>query len=70
MLGIQYTTLLKDRLQSRREILTATDNEKLNMEIRQRIEHEEKAYGHFMTNHAHRCIYVVYPDDIDEYEDG
>lgn len=65
-----YNPLLKERLQSLREILTESDDEKLNMEIRQRIEYEENAWGHFMTNHACGCIYVVYPDNQDEYEDG
>ena len=65
-----YNSLLKDRLESLKEILAVSDDEKLNMEIRQRIEYEEKAYGHFVTNQNPGCIYVVHPNDENEYDDG
>lgn len=65
-----YNSLLKDRLDSLKEILAVSDDEKLNTEIRQRIAYEEKAYGHFMTDQKSGCIYVVHPDDKKEYTDG
>lgn len=62
-----YNDLLKDRLNSIREILEISDDEKLNTEIRERIAYEEKAYECFMTGHE-GCIYICYPDDEEEYD--
>lgn len=62
-----YNDLLKDQLNSIREILQISDDEKLNTEIGERIAHEEKAYECFMTGQE-GCIYIVRPDDEDEYE--
>ena len=62
-----YNDLLKDQLNSIREILKISDDEKLNKEISERIAHEEKAYECFMTGQE-GCIYIVCPDDKDEYE--
>lgn len=62
-----YNDLLKDQLNSIREILKISDDEKLNTEIGERIAHEEKAYECFLTGQE-GCIYIVCPDDKDEYE--
>lgn len=42
----------------------------MNIEIREWLEYEEKAYGHFMVNGNPGCIYVVHPDDTGEYDGG
>ena len=63
----QYNDLLKDQLNSIREILEISDDEKLNAEIRERIAYEEKAYECFVTGHE-GCIYIYYPDDEEEYD--
>jgi len=64
-----YNNLLKNQLDPLREILQISDDEKLNTEIRERIEYEEKAYECFVTGHE-GCIYVVCLDDKDEnYEE-
>ena len=63
-----YNDLLKDQLNSLREILKISDDEKLNTEIRERIEYEEKAYECFMADQK-GCIYIVHPDDKDEHEE-
>lgn len=63
-----YNDLLRDQLNSLREILEISDDEKLNTEIRERIEYEEKAYEVFMAGQK-GCIYIVRPDDKDEYEE-
>ena len=65
-----YDPLLKDRMKSLREILEISDDERLNMEIRQRLAYEEEIYARFMANDMDGCIYVVHPDDENEYEDG
>ena len=44
-----YNDLLDNRLNSLKEILEVSDNQKLNTEIRERIAYEEKAYECFMT---------------------
>ena len=62
-----YNDLLKDQLNSLREILEISDDEKLNTEIRERITYEEKAYECFMAGQE-GCIYIVHPDDEDEYD--
>lgn len=66
----KYHDLLKDRLQSLGELLAISDDEKLNQEIRERLEYEKRAYGCFIGNNDPGCIYVVYPDDTEEYDDG
>lgn len=58
--------LLKDQLKSLREILEMSDDEKLNTEIRERIEYEEKSYECFLADRP-GCIYIFIPDDEDEY---
>lgn len=63
----QYNDLLKDQLNSIREILEISDVEKLNAEIRERIAYEERAYECFVTGHE-GCIYIYYPDDEEEYD--
>ncbi len=63
-----YNDLLKERLESLKGILKISDDEKLNTEIMERIEYEEKAYKCFMTGHE-GCIYIVCPDDEDEYDE-
>lgn len=63
-----YNDLLKDQMSSIGEILKISDDEKLNTEIRERITYEEKAYECFMTG-QNGCIYIVRPDDKDEYEE-
>lgn len=63
-----FHDLLKDQLNSLREILEISDDEKLNTEIRERIEYEEKAYDCFMTEQG-GCIYIVYSEDKDEYDE-
>lgn len=57
-----YNDLLKEQLNSLREILEISDDEKLNTEIRERIEYEEKAYECFMAGQE-GCIYIVRHDD-------
>lgn len=64
-----YNNLLKDRLQSLRDILEISDDGMLNTEIRERMEYEEKAYGRFLENNDPGCIYVVHPDDPEEYDE-
>lgn len=56
----QYNDLLKDQLNSIREILEISDDEKLNTEIRERIAYEEKAYERFIEGQE-GCIYIVHP---------
>ncbi|MBD5504053.1 MAG: hypothetical protein HDR09_10020 [Lachnospiraceae bacterium] len=63
-----YNDLLKDQLNSLREILEISEDEKLNTEIKERIAYEEKAYECFMTEQE-GCFYIVRPDDKDEYEE-
>lgn len=63
-----YSEPLKDRMGSLKEILEISDDEKLNAEIRERMDYEEKAYDCFMTNRGSECIYVFYPDDREEYD--
>lgn len=65
-----YNSLLEDQLQSLRDILKISDDGILNIEIREWLEYEEKAYGHFMVNGNPGCIYVFHPDDTGEYDDG
>ena len=65
-----YNPLLKDRLKSLREILKISDDERLNMEIRQRLAYEEGAYACFTANDISGCIYTVHPDEGNEYDDG
>lgn len=62
-----YNDLLKDQLSSIKEILAVSDDKKLNTEIRERIEYEEKAYECFMTNNNPGCFYIFCPDDEEEY---
>ena len=64
-----YYTLLKDQLKSLKDILSISDDEKLNNEIKERVEYEEKAYDCFMTNHDPAVFYVFHPDDKDKYDD-
>ena len=64
----EYSSLLKDGLRLLGEILKVSDDKKLNQEIRERLEHEEKLYQYFMGNNDPKSIYIVYPDDEDEYE--
>ena len=63
-----YNDLLKDQLNSLREILEISDDKELNTEIKERIAYEEKAYECFMTEQE-GCFYIVRPDDKDEYEE-
>lgn len=64
-----YYPLLKDQLKSLKDILGISDDEKLNNEIKERVEYEEKALECFMTNHDPTVFYVFHPDDEDKYED-
>lgn len=64
-----YNDLLKDQMQSLRDILEISDDGILNAEIRERLEYEEKAYGRFLENNDPGCIYVVHPDDLEEYDE-
>ena len=50
-----YSELLKDRMGLLKEILEISDDEKLNAEIRERMEYEEKAYDCFMTCRRLAC---------------
>lgn len=59
-----YNDQLKDKLNSVREILEISNDEKLNIEIRERIAYEENAYKCFMTDRE-GCIYAVHLDDCD-----
>lgn len=52
----QCNDLLKDQLNSIREILEISDDEKLNTEIRERIAYEEKAHERFIEGQE-GCIY-------------
>lgn len=63
-----YNDLLKDRMESLKEILEISDDEKLNAEIRERMEYEEKAYDSFMINQPPECIYIFYSDNREEYD--
>ena len=65
-----YNDLLKDKLDSLRDILAVSDDEKLNTEIRERLEYEKKAYRNFMGNLSPGCIYLVHPNDKEEHCDG
>lgn len=62
-----YNNLLEEQLGSLKQILKISDDEKLNTEIRERIEYEEKAYECFVTGQE-GCIYIFRPDDEDEYD--
>lgn len=65
-----YYDLLKDRIKSLKEILSISDDKKLNTEIKERVEYEEKAYESFMTNNDPAIFYVFHSDDkgeCDEY---
>ena len=64
-----YNELLKDQLSSLKEILKVSDDEKLNTEIKERLDYEEKAYECFMTNKNQDCFYIVFPDNMDEYNE-
>lgn len=66
----KYHDLLKDQIQSLTELLAISNDEKLNWEIRERLEYEKRAYGCFIENNNPGCIYVVHPDDTGEYDDG
>ncbi len=63
-----YNDLLKEKMESLKEILKISDDEKLNTEIRERIKYEEKSYECFMAGHD-GCIYIVCLDDEDEYDE-
>lgn len=65
-----YHARLEDRVKSLKEILTVSDDEKLNREVRERLDYEEKAYGIFVENRDPECIYVVHPDDKFKYRNG
>lgn len=52
----KYSSLLKKQLQLLGDILNVSDDEKLNMEIRERLEYEEKAYEYFIGNDDPECI--------------
>ena len=62
-----YNDLPQNKLNALKEILEISDDEKLNNEINERIAYEEKIYECFMTEQE-GCIYIVRPDDEDEYE--
>lgn len=62
-----YNDLLDNRLNSLKEILEVSDDQKLNTEIRERIAYEEKAYECFTTGQE-GCIYIFYPDNGEEYD--
>ena len=62
-----YNDLPQNKLNALKEILEISDDEKLNNEINERITYEEKIYECFMTEQE-GCIYIVRPDDEDEYE--
>lgn len=64
-----YNYLLKDQIQSLKEILKVSDDETLNTQIKERLDYEEKAYECFMTNKNHDCFYIVFPDNMDEYNE-
>ncbi len=61
-----YNDLVKEQLESLKEVLKISDDEELNTEIRERIVYEEKAYECFRTGRE-ECIYIVHPDDEGEY---
>lgn len=65
-----YHSLLENQLKSLRDILSMSDDEKLNKEIAERVEYEEKAYECFMTNHDSAIFYVFHPDNKGEYDEG
>lgn len=65
-----YHTRLEERVKSIKEILAVSDDEKLNTEIRERLDYEEKAYGIFVENHNQGCIYVVHSYGEYECQDG
>ena len=62
-----YNELLKDQLSSLKELLDISDDEKLNREIRERIDYEEEAYECFMTNKDQEYFYIARPDNEDDY---
>lgn len=64
-----YHSLLKDQLKSLKDILSISDDEKLNTEIKERVEYEEKAYECFMTNNDPAVFYVFHSDDKDECDE-
>lgn len=66
----RYSRLLKDRLRLLGEILKVSDDKKMNQEIRERLDHEEKLYQYFMEDNASGSIYIVYPDDEEECVPG
>lgn len=61
-----YNRLFKDKQKGLREILEISEDEKLNTEIRERLEYEEKAYEYFMKNDKPGCFYIFCTDDEDE----
>lgn len=61
--------LLKEKTESVQEILKISDDEKLNTEIRERLEYEEKAYRCFTANTDGGCIYVVHSADREDDEE-
>ncbi|MCM1561268.1 MAG: hypothetical protein NC123_17260 [Butyrivibrio sp.] len=63
-----YNDLLSEQLGSLKEILKVSNDEKLNTEIRERIDYEEKAYECFRTGQE-GCIYIVRPDNEKEYDE-
>ena len=65
-----YHKRLEERVKSLKEILAVSDDEKLNGEVRERLDYEEKAYGTFVENHNQGCIYVVHSDVESEYQNG
>lgn len=64
-----YYPLLKDRLKSLKDILSISDDEKLNNEIKERVEYEEKAFECFMKNNDPSVLYIFHSDDKEAYCD-
>ncbi|MBQ6888542.1 MAG: hypothetical protein IJN54_13630 [Lachnospiraceae bacterium] len=63
-------SLLKEKINSLKEILEISDDEQLNQEMMERIVFEEKAYERFLVNNESGVIYTVkskIKEDYDEY---
>lgn len=56
-------SLLKDQLRLLKELLSLSDDEKLNKEIQERITYEEESLNRFMANDNPAVFYIFLPDD-------
>ena len=56
-------SLLKDQLRLLKELLSLSDDEKLNKEIQERITYEEESLNRFMSNDNPAVFYIFLPDD-------